>query len=182
MAQIRVFPTAEFPGFGDDSPEGFVNQLSALTALLETGVDPARCDASIVGEPALPFLPWINMKQTFCAQPQIMEFQSGRGVRYISYYSQGPNPVIEQEVFYTFQGLTDDENFYVAAFFPVRTGVFPTEPPACSQCSDPNYDPFTEWTALLNEQLGALNALPADAFTPSLHVLDELIQSVSIGN
>jgi hypothetical protein len=180
MAQVRIFQTADFPGFGDDSPQGFVNQLQALKDLLQTGPDPARCLQPITGEPALPFLPWINMKQTFCAQPQIIEFQNGRGIRYISYYAQGPNPVLEREVFYTFQGLTEDGKFYVSAFFPVETGVFPVEPPACPQCGEPDYDPFAEWTAVLSEQLTRLNAQASVDFAPSLAVLDSVIHSIQI--
>ena len=181
MAQVRVFQTADFPGFGNDSPQGFINQMHALKGLLETGLDPARCAQPIIGEPTLPFLPWINMKQALCAQPEIIEFANGRGVRYLSYYAQAPDPVLDREVFYTFQGLTDDEQFYVAAFFPVETGIFPTEPPACPQCGDPSYDPSSEWTALLADQLTQLNAQPEDEFAPSLAVLDQLIESIQIG-
>jgi hypothetical protein len=181
MAQLRVFQTADFPGFGDDSPQGFLNQHQALNELLQTGVDPARCAEPIMDEFALPFLPWINMKQTFCAQPQIIAFQNGSGIRYLSYYAQGPNPVLEREVFYTFQGLTEDGEFYVSAFFPVETGIFPTEPPACPECAEPNYDPFAEWTTVLREQLTQLNAQPADEFAPSLNMLDDLIKSIQIG-
>ena len=181
MAQVRVFQTADFPGFGDDSPQGFVNQLQALKDLLHTGLDFTRCTTPHPDEPALPFLPWINMKQTFCAQPQILDFQNGKGVRYISYYSQGPNPVMDREVFYTFQGLTDDGAYYVSAFFPVQTGVFPAEPPTCSRCGEPDYDPFAEWAPILTEQLVILNAQPGERFAPSLNVLDDLIQSIHIG-
>jgi hypothetical protein len=182
VAQVRVFQTAEFPGFGDDNPVGFLNQMQALKDMIEQGVDSARCAQPISGEPTMPFLPWINMKQTFCAQPQILEFQNGKGVRYLSYYSQGPNPVLDREVFYTFQGLTADEQFYVAAFFPVQTGIFPTDPPACLKCGEPGYDPFAEWTAVLGEQLTQLNTQSADEFVPSLTVLDELVKSIRIGD
>jgi hypothetical protein len=180
IAQVRVFPTAEFPGYGDDSPTGFLNQTQALKDLLERGIEPARCAQPILGEPALPYLPWINMKQTLCAQPEIVEFAGGRGVRYLSYYSQGLNPVLDRELFYTFQGLTDDGQFYVAAFFPVSSGIFPVEPPACPRCSEPGYDPAAEWLSVLTEQLNRLNAQPGDQFKPSLAVLDELIQSIRI--
>jgi hypothetical protein len=182
VAQVRIFQTAEFPGFGDDSPAGFVNQMQALSELLETGIDPARCTQPITGEPVLPFLPWINMKQTFCAQPQIIEFAGGRGIRYLSYYAQGPGPVLDREVFYTFQGLTDDEQFYVAAFFPVKTGIFPTEAPACPGCNDPGYDPVAEWATVLGGQLIQLNALPETDFVPSLAVLDDLVRTIQIGH
>jgi hypothetical protein len=181
IAQVRVFRTAEFAGYGDDSPQGFLNQMQALKDLLVRGIEPARCAQPITGEPAMPYLPWINMKQTLCAQPEIVEFAGGRGIRYLSYYSQGLNPVLDQEVFYTFQGHTDDGQFYVAAFFPVETGIFPTEPPPCPQCSEPGYDPFAEWSAVLAEQLVQLNAQPQDAFTPALTILDDLIRSIRIG-
>lgn len=181
MAQVRVFRTADFAGFGDDSPQGFVNQMEALRNLLETNLDPARCAQPILGEPALPFLPWVNSKQTLCAQPQIIEFDGGRGVRYLTYYAQDPSPVLDHLVFYTFQGFTEDGQFYVSAFFPVQTGIFPTEPPACPQCGEPDYDPLVEWSALLTEQLDQLNAQPADDFAPSLNLLDNVIRSIRIG-
>jgi hypothetical protein len=181
MAQVRVFRTADFPGLGDDSPNGFVNQMEALKDLVETGVDPVRCAQPLAGKPGLPYLPWINMQQTFCAQPQLVEFSGGKGIRYLTHYSQGPIPVLDQQVFYTFQGLTGDEQFYVAAFFPVETGIFPTEPPACTQCNDANYDPIAAWNALLADQLSLLNAQPQDEFAPSLRLLDELIKSICVG-
>ena len=179
--QVRVFQTVDFRGFGDDSPNGFVNQMQALKDLLNTGKDRSRCAEPLTGKAGLPYLPWINMLQIFCAQPQIVEFSEGKGVRYLTYYSQGPNPVLDQQVFYTFQGLTNDEQFYVAAFFPVQTDIFPTEPPTCAQCTDPNYDPFPERNRLLREQLVQLNSRSENDFVPSLTLLDELITSIHIG-
>jgi hypothetical protein len=182
VAQARVFQTADFPGFGDDSSQGFVSQRQELQALLETGVSAEHCAQPLSGpEQALPFLPWINMQQTFCAQPEIVEFSGGKGIRYLSYYAQDPSPVLDYLVFYTFQGLTDDGKFYVAAFFPVQTGIFPADPPDCSKCSDPNYNPFADWQTVLTEQLNQLNNQSADDFVPSLTVLDEMIASIQIG-
>jgi hypothetical protein len=176
-----IFQTADFHGFGDDSPQGFPQQFDALTNLLEAGVEPTCCAEMLTYEAALPFLPWINAKQVFCAQPQIIEFADGKGVRYLSYYSQGLDPVVEQNVFYTFQGVTEDGKFYVSALFPIQTGIFPTEPPACSKCSDPNYDFPSEWKDAVTKQLNQLNSQPQDQFTPSLEKLDELIRSIQIG-
>lgn len=177
-AQIRIFQTADFPGYANDSPYGFPNQKQSLIVLLENGLDPARCAAPLVEDPGLPFLPWVNMKQGFCAQPELIEFSSGRGIRYLTWYSQGPNPVLDTQVFYTFQGLSDDGQYYVAALFPVQTGVFPNAPSACDACGDA--DPFAELTALLARQLTELNALEADSFSPSLTVLDDVIRSLRI--
>jgi hypothetical protein len=176
-----VFRISGFHGYGDDSLQGFVNQSQALTAILQTGVDLSRCADTLMDyESALPFLPWTNAKQVLCAQPKVIEFASGEGIRYLTYYAQDPSPALESQIFYTFQGITDDEQFYVSVFFPVQTGIFPTDPPACPQCGDPTYDPFPEWTATLTEQLTRLNAQSEDAFSPSLLMLDELIKSITI--
>jgi hypothetical protein len=178
IPQVMVFRTADFPG--DDSATGFVNQLQELKDLVTTGLDPAICAQPSSGEFALPFLPWLNYHQTFCSQPQILAFPGGKGVRYLTFYSQGPNPVLDQHVFYTFQGVTDDGEFYVSAAFPVETGIFPTEPSPCPKCGEPDYNPLPEWQALLSEQLTQLNAQDAEQFEPSLMILDELIQSIQI--
>src|SRR5690606_7370222 len=98
----------------------------------------------------------------------------------LTHYSQGPDPVLDRLVFYTFQGLTSDGQFYVSAFFPVETGIFPREPAPCSQCGDPDQDPFVEWTAVLRGQLVQLNAQPEEAFAPSLTLLDDVIRSIRV--
>jgi hypothetical protein len=181
IPQVMVFRTADFPGYGDDSPQGFVGQYNALADVLEAGLDPALCGKQTSGTPALPFLPWINAAQVFCSQPKVIEFPGGRGIRYLTYYSQGMSPIVDQQVFYTFQGLTNDGQFYISAAFPLQTGIFPTVPPACPKCSDPNFNPLPEWQATFTEQLGQLNVQPEDEFTPSLKALDDLIESVRIG-
>jgi hypothetical protein len=181
VAQVMIFQTSDFPGVGDDSPQGFVNQAQALQDLLQKDLEPARCAEIVQGEPALPFLPWVNAQQTFCSQPQVIQFSGGKGIRYLTYYSQDPSPVLDPYVFYTFQGMTDDGKFYVSAVFPVQTGIFPTEPPECPECNQPNYNPFPEWTKTLTGQLDQLHARPADQFRPSLLLLDDLIASIRIG-
>jgi hypothetical protein len=180
VAQVMVFRTADFPGFGDDNPQGFVNQSQALKDMLQRDIEPARCAQPVTGEPVLPFLPWVNSKQSLCAQPKIIEFASGTGIRYLAYYAQGIEPVLEQQVFYTFQGLTKDEKFYISAVFPIRTGIFPSEPPPCPKCGEPDYDPFPELIAAMADQVNQLNVLPEDEFAPSLTVLDEVIKSVQV--
>lgn len=179
-AQVRVFQTSDFPGFGDDSPQGFVVQQQALIALLENGLDPARCASPLFDDPGLPFLPWVNMKQAFCAQPQLVEFSGGRGIRYLTYYSQGPNPVLDYQVFYTFQGITDDGQFYISALLPIQTGIFPDDLSACNECSESGGDPIAELNATLAMQLIQLNSQSAEYFSPSLFLLDNIIQSIQI--
>jgi hypothetical protein len=181
VAQVMIFQTKDFPGYGNDSLQGFISQSRRLADLLQTGVSTNHCTQPMMDyESALPFLPWTNAKQSFCAQPQMIEFAGGQGIRYLTHYAQDPSPVLEGNVFYTFQGLTDDGLFHVSAFFPVQTGIFQAEPTPCQNCSEPNYDPIAEWTKILSEQLNQLNGKPEDAFSPSLLVLDDVIKSIII--
>lgn len=181
MAQVMIFQTADFPGFGDDHPDGFLNQLHTLQDVLANGLDPAKCAQPYgVTNTHLPFLPWINMQQVFCSQPQILQFEGGQGVRYLTYFAQSPEPALDYRITYTFQGLTDDGEFYISAEFPIATGIFPTEAPPCPKCGEADYNPFEEWAAILVEQHAQLNTLAADSFLPSLITLDDVIKSLQI--
>lgn len=43
----------------------------------------------------------------------------GGGIRYLTQFGQAAGLITNPELFYTFQGLTDDGAYYVAAVFPV---------------------------------------------------------------
>ena len=177
VAHVTVFQTADFPGYGDDSYFGFPGQLQALSELLQNGVDPARCSEPLYAyEESLPFLPWVNSKQTFCADLQILDFQSGKGLRYLTYYSQGIDPVLDYQVFYTFQGLSADGKFYISASFPVATRIFPTELPKDLV----NYSP-DQFFQTLAEQVQRLNEQDPERIEPALARLDALVSSIRIG-
>jgi hypothetical protein len=80
VAQVMVFRISDFPGYGDDSLQGFVNQSQALADLLQKGVDADHCAQPLHGlRVGAPFLPWTNSKQAFCAQPKVIEFVGGQG-------------------------------------------------------------------------------------------------------
>jgi len=181
FAQVMVFQTSDFADLGEDFPGNYSDQRQALAGILQNGLEPGFCDQPLVSENeprSLPFLPYINIVQTFCAQPQVIEFEGGQGIRYLTYYSSGLSPILDSQVFYTFQGLTDDGKFYVSAALPVATGIFPLELP--SEVIDPDTDYPQQWLATITEQVSQLNADPGDGYNPSLQSLDALIESIRI--
>jgi hypothetical protein len=120
----------------------------------------------------LPFLPLLNEAQVFCAQPEYVEFNGGKGIRYLTAFSQGILPLVESSVFYTFQGLSEDGEFYISATFPVLTGIFPLEiHPGVEGQQPENMTPA---------QLDALNAQSGDLFQPSLVQLDAVVRSLKV--
>jgi hypothetical protein len=176
--RLMIFQTRDFGAYGQDQPTGFPQQLDDLRRLLETQPDLAgRCTqtAPVSGETALPFLPWLNSAQVFCAQPQYVEFNGGKGIRYLTAFSQGPEPLLDLSIFYTFQGLSEDGEIYYSAVFPVLTGVFPLEAPTVVYGED-----ALPPQAMTAEQLSTLNAQSGDLFQPALGQLDALVSSLEV--
>jgi hypothetical protein len=171
--RLMAFPIQDFAGFGAEAATGFPQQLEDLRRLLETQPDLAeRCTrtAPVSGDLGLPFLPWLNSAQVFCAQPQYIEFNGGKGIRYLTAFSQGIEPLVDPSIFYTFQGISEDGEFYFSAVFPVLPGIFPLEIHPGVEGQQPQ-----NMTA---EQLSALNAQPGDLFQPALGQLDALVSSL----
>ena len=105
--KLYVYPVADYEQVNPSAKESI------------QGLENVLADQSASPANNIPFLPLFNAAQVFRAQVQYVTFQNGRGVRFVAQYDQAPLPINNLEVFYTFQGLTDDGQYYVAAVFPV---------------------------------------------------------------
>lgn len=134
----------------------------------------------------LPIVPFFNAAQVFASNVQVMSFQNGRGVRFLTEYAQYAAPVNNHELFYHFQGLTNDGVYYVIAILPItmpalaETGDVAAAPPSGGipypDISDPNANLPGYYAAVTD----LLNNTTSEIFTPNLTQLDQLIQSMSI--
>ena len=80
-------------------------------------------------------------------------------------------------LFYTFQGLTGDGAYYIAAQFPVQSSVLPASEPMNTE----QYNAFVaSFDVYLADVTAQLNAAPAQSFSPDLTVLDNVFASMSI--
>jgi hypothetical protein len=132
----------------------------------------------------LPFLPAFNAGQMFHSNEQILAFQSGKGIRFLTQYGQAPYPVNNNALFYTFQGLTDDGTYYVAAILPINAAFLsadgnPDTPlPADGVPFDwENFENTNQHFELVKQKLSATDP---NAFNPTLTNLDTLIQSILV--
>lgn len=173
-AQIHIYPTAGL----NAEVQPVVDALQQLLA------DPSNLAAYEVAspetgpvQPGLTMLPPSNAVQNFRAQVEIIPFAGGSGVRYLTQLSQGPVPINNQDLFYTFQGLTADGATYVAAYFPVGFAGLPDSP----QIDEETWATLmADWQGYLAQTLALLDEQPAAAFSPDLAALDALIQSFSV--
>ena len=159
------------------SSERAANTVDSLRSLLDSGRLPAP-SRGIEAAPSIPFLPLYNAAQILHTQVAFVDFQNGRGVRFLTEYAQYFAPINNTDLFYTFQGLTDDGQYYVAAILPV---AHPSLPADSSQIPGGDPDAFAEiYDTYANDIALQLDGYAASEFTPNLAWLDAMIASLNV--
>ncbi len=175
--QILIWPLKEYLDM-DAYNEGIVGEnLDALNTLLNAEELELSSNAHEAFAAGLPFLPPWNAAQVFAAQVERFAFGSGEGLRFISMYAQAYNPISNYELFYTYQGVTQDQRYYVSAVLPLGTAILP-------DTGDPQ-EVYTEqylaeYPAYVQEIVASLNAEAPEGFWPNLRTLDAMMASLSI--
>lgn len=167
--QIFVYPTDEYAKLNSNAAD----QIQKLKTIL------AGAPLTKDGMPS-----WVvNAGALITAKMQVINFQSGRGVRFLTQYDQYPAIINNRELFYLFHGLTTDGKYYIVAMFPTQSSILaPDEKrespvpqggvplPASGGPDDAYYAAVTQ----------ALDAMYEDSFNPSLFQLDALVQSITV--
>jgi hypothetical protein len=171
--RIFVYPAEEYIQNNPNAAE----HIDRLRKIL-TGATPLQ--------ETLPNVPFFNAAPVMAAQIKIIPFQNGGGgIRSLTQYAQYAAPINNHELFYHFQGLSSDGNYYVVAILPVTATILPEdEKPGASipEGGIPiptDVGPNDVYYFSVTEKL---NSLSPDAFTPSLDALDALFQSFVITN
>ncbi|RPI84425.1 MAG: hypothetical protein EHM41_13455 [Chloroflexi bacterium] len=125
----------------------------------------------------LPFLPLASDVQQMHTQVKTLEFKNGQGVRYLTQYGNGMSPINNQQVFYTFQGLTNDGQYYVAAVLPVYLTGLPSYPTDTANLPLEFTSDYPNYVASMVNQLNLLNA---SDYAPDLGKLDALVMSIEV--
>jgi hypothetical protein len=146
--------------------ETAADQIERLRALLAE--QPETITAPI------PYLPPTNANQFMWTRAAYLDFPTGYGIRYLTQFSQAVVPVNNEELFYTFQGLTEDEGYYVAAVFPVNHPDLPLN------SGDIPAEFEESFATYLADVITQLDEADAANFTPDLALLDAFIQSIAI--
>jgi hypothetical protein len=175
--QIYVYPAQEYT---EMHPPAF----ESMHRLNNIFYDPA----APIGSNQLPTVPFFNAGQVFASNIQVISFQNGKGVRFLTEYAQYDAPANNHDLFYHFQGLTADGAYYIVAILPISApmlaetsdagAVLPAGGVPYPYMSDPNADMQLYYKSVTD----LLNATPAELFTPTLTQLDLLIQSMQINS
>lgn len=106
-----------------------------------------------------------------------MDAGSAQGIGYLTVNKADASPFLSNEFGYTFQRISADGKYYVAATMRLTTSLFPAE-----IGSDFDIEAFSKrFQAYLAESVEKLNAAGAEAFQPSLDTPDGLVGSFRFG-
>lgn len=162
---ILVYPAKEYADM-DPSAASVINNLKQFLSEKPTSPE------------SIPFLPLWNAGQMFHSNVAYLSFKNGSGVRFLTMYGQAYYPVNNNSMFYSFQGLTDDGAYYIAAVLPVS---HPSLPATENDVPGGDFDAFvanieTYWA----ETAANLEAQPLNSFTPDISQLDAMFESFGI--
>ena len=170
--RLFVYPADEFAQSNPTAAE----QIERLKRILA---------GSALMRETLPTVPFFNASPLIAANIYLIPFQNGQGVRSLTQYAQYAAPINNRELFYHFQGLTDDNRYYVIAILPVTAPILAAdekvEAPVPEGGVDipPNVGPNDVYYASVMQRL---NALASNDYTPALEALDALVQSILVAN
>jgi len=166
-AHISVLPVQAYTNLLPDSIPPDVAKLQALIG------------GGATGDKGLPLLPYFNAGQEFFAQYKVMSFGNGKGIRYLTQYTQFIDPINNHEMFYTFQGLTNDGKYWVSAVLPISNPILPADGnnPPNGQSQEEFSNNFVTYIADITAKL---NSQPSENFSPTLTMLDGLVNSIKI--
>lgn len=163
--RINIYPARDYASLSAAAGE----RIEALTQLLQERPSTATEE--------LPFLPIFGAAQIIRARIHYLDFAGGSGVAYLTFYAQAAYPVTNRELFYTFQGLTSDQQTYISAILPIAQADLPNEIDNATF----DYNAFIDQIDTYHSELtDALTTADDATFTPTVSSLDALVQSLNI--
>jgi len=161
---IRVYPVADFVAINENVANAFTFLQPALQAQPLNGDDLRVVDQ-------------FNAGQLYQSNVKAVQFQNGYGARWLAQYGQAMYPIGWPDLFYTFQGFTDDGQYYISVILPVNhPSLTPTELVVVDNDFFANYETYADGIQ------SQLNAESDNSFMPSLVLLDQLVASLLVGN
>ena len=172
-------------------PKIYIYPASAYAALLPGAAqnilllqDVLANPAQLLGANNMPSIPFFNAGAVFISRENIIQFQNGSGVRMLTQYAQSFAQVNNHELFYHFQGLTSDGQYYIIAILPISAPVLAESWDATAPQDGvpfPDHsDPDVDFQAYYDQIIAKLNTLSDEEFIPSLTQLDALIGTLQI--
>jgi hypothetical protein len=171
--QIMVYSVAAYTAL---APTVIPDRVADLQTMVASGHNPLYKGTT---SKAIPFLPTFNAGQAFYSKGKLQPFTSGIGVRFLTEFAQYFVPANNFDLFYTYQGVTTDGQYWVTAILPINHPILPDN--AENPPGGMTWEAFTAgYETYIVDIVGQLNSRPPESFTPTLLALDALVTSITI--
>ena len=161
--KIMVFKASDYAAYG---------QQDTITAL-------------IAGQDANQPLPKA-LTHDFYALPKLISFKNGHGVRYLTQYFISMGPINNRDLFYYYQGITNDGAYFISAIFHINAPFLVADTDANSTTPADGVpflrDPSQDMQKYVADITQKLNAIAPEKYTVPLTLLDQLIESIQVTN
>ncbi len=167
---IRIYPAQEYAA----SNSWAQSSLEKLQAILAN-------PSMLLTNENLSTIPFNGAAaQQYAAQAKLIAFQSGNGVGMLSQYAQFPGPILKDNSYYHYEGLTSDGKYMVAIMLPVTLPLQATaeNPSADGVIYPSDISDVNALSAYFQGVTDLLNAASPDSFQPNLSQIEALIQSI----
>jgi len=165
--QIRVFEIKKYRAiFHGAEREEFDKRLSDLQAAVHG-------DASRFPE----ILPAVEASPAFHVNFSPVCFDGGCGVRAVTMYVQDNNLVENGRLFYTLQGLSNDERYWIAAYWPVEAEGIRMQSHDLSADEIEILNSRELYAEYLSEELEILEHA---TYYPALEAIDEIVGGLKL--
>ncbi|MDY0124567.1 MAG: hypothetical protein RBS09_00015 [Anaerolineaceae bacterium] len=122
----------------------------------------------------LPFLPPFNAGQVFHVLEERLTSEHNSGIRYLTLYSQAIVGVDNYNIFYTYQGISADQQYYIAAILPINSTLLSYEELTLDEMDTISQD-FTNYIITMTELIRTDNG---ESLIPTLAALDSMMMSL----
>ncbi len=126
----------------------------------------------------LPILPILNAGSVFISRVKYLESGKLHGVEGLTQLAQSFSVINNHELIYTFQGMTNDDRYWVGIILPITHNSLPAD-----QSGNPygdDYETFMEqyqtYTAAISQTLA--NS-PDDTFTPNYAFIQKVVELIN---
>ncbi len=159
--QIMIFRSEEYSKYGE------------LTALMMSELQALQyTDGQALPE---------HLGSDFAAQIHGVSFKNGHGVRYLTQIMTNFMPINNKDLYYYYQGMTDDGKFFIQATLPINTAYLPADDnpntPLPADGIPFNMDDFSGYLDAVAQKLNSTDTFD---FNPYLDALDEMISSMQV--
>lgn len=170
---VDVYPIDDYRrmfSISDKKAEQFDREMKILQKVIAE--QPAEPDKQGYSMPLLN-----GSVQLFMKQVKYPSFKNGKGVAFLTQFSNGFENITNRALIFVFQGITEDNKYYINARFPVSTKLLPAYK---KDLLNESKDLEQIYSRYVSDTAEKLENLQPNQYKPDLDEITKLISSIEV--